>query len=146
MVKASNTVHGKTDQSKEDEDWNPSDNEPLSKGSTVKQQLQVTFHGLSRKHKHTRKYNCTACDIVCDSVDNLNIHFRTTHPLVKCKKCGKSFATPNTLKHHGYEHKKKTKKCSDCNKSFVFSSQLNEHHKTHRKLKPYLCPWIQNGV
>ena len=86
VIKVSNTVHEKTDQCKKDEDWNPSDNEPLLKGSTVKRQLQVTFHGLSRKHKHTRNYHCTACDIVCDSVANLNIHFRTTYPLVKCKK------------------------------------------------------------
>ena len=83
---------------------------------------------------------------MCDSVANLNIHFRTTHPLVKCKKCGKCLAMLNTLKHPAYEHKKKTKKCPDCDKSFVFSSLLNDHQKTHRKLKPFLCPWIQNGV
>ena len=34
--KVSNTVHEKTDQRKDDDGWNPSDNEPLSKGSTVK--------------------------------------------------------------------------------------------------------------
>ena len=83
-------------------------------------------------------YNVWAMDI--------NVHYRTSHPLVKCTCCDRLFATPLSLKHCAYKHQDKNKKCSRCGKGFIFSSQLAAHVKTHRKLKPFVCSYIKGDI
>ena len=89
---------------------------------------------------------CNKCDTYCKTVSSFNIHYRTSHPPVKCKRCHKEFSTPNSLKHHMDEHRTKSHKCNNCGKLFAFESQLKDHLKSHHKLKPYPCPWVKNGI
>ena len=104
----------------------------------------MTFFGLMKKHGK-RAYKCVMCDTYCKSVSSFNIHYKTSHPPVKCKRCHQEFSTPNSLKHHMYEHKIKSHKCNNCGKLFSSESQLKDHLKSDCKLKPYPCPWMKNG-
>ena len=133
--------------------WTDSDVEPLlslqssiSKPENPIGKLTVKFFGLSKKPKCKRAYTCPVCGNKSGSVMNFNVHYRTSHPPVKCTNCDKMFATPLSLKHHGYDHLDKDKKCPKCGKKFIFSSQLTAHIKTHRKLKPFICSYIKGGV
>ena len=118
----------------------------ISKPTNPIGKLKVMFFGLSKKSKRKRAYTCSVCDNKSDSVMDFNVHYRTSHPPVKCTQCGKMFATLLSLKHHRYDHLDKNKKCPKCGKKFIFESQLNAHIKTHRKLKPYVCSYVKGSV
>ena len=130
----------------DNETWMKSDDESLvySYKNSMLGKLKMTFFGLMKKHGKC-VYKCVMCDTYCKSVSSFHIYYRTSHPPVKCKRCHKEFSTPNSLKHHMYEHKIKSHKCNNCGKLFSFESQLKDNLKSHRKLKPYPCPWVKNG-
>ena len=66
-------------------------------------------------------------------------HYRSTHPNLNCKFCGKTYTNPLSLQKHQYIHTAQSKTCSICGKGFPFPSQLADHWKTHMKVKPHIC-------
>ena len=92
--------------------------------------------------KHSRMYTCLKCGIKKTSVQSINEHYKSRHDSVKCKKCDKTFATPNSRDKHMYTHESKNcYVCSRCGKDFPFASMLNNHKGQHTKGKRYPCWW-----
>ena len=60
---------------------------------------------------------------------------------MNCDICGKSFATPSSLRKHRYSHIEESEqlKCHTCDKRFPFESQLKSHRHTHRRIRYYRC-------
>ncbi len=57
-----------------------------------------------------------------------------------CVICGKSFATPATLKRHKIMHTAdRPYKCSVCHKGYVQNSDLRVHMRIHTGERPYTC-------
>ena len=93
--------------------------------------------------KRSRMYTCPKCGIKKTSVQLINEHYKRRHDRVTCKKCDKTFATPNSRDKHMYTHEsKKHHVCSQCRKDFPFASMLNDHKGQHTKGKRYPCWWL----
>ena len=92
--------------------------------------------------KCSHMYTCPKCGIKKTSVQSINEHYKHRYDRVKCKKCDKTFATPNSRDKHMYTREsKKRHVCSQCGKDFPFASMLNDHKGQHTKGKQYLCWW-----
>ena len=93
------------------------------------------------KRKQQRVFKCLKCDLTEKSQKKINEHYHSTHGLLQCNSCDKSFNTMSALRKHEYEHSNIADKysCDDCPKRFPFSSQLKSHHKVHLTVLEFHC-------
>ena len=75
---------------------------------------------LKRKRRRTRKFRCGKCDQSFESQRDVNNHFKSTHPPVKCDFCDRSFACPASMLKHRYSHYETMIECNTCGKGFQF--------------------------
>ena len=74
------------------------------------------------------------------SRDELNEHYRSSHPPVLCPVCKKTFSCPNTQDRHLYSHNLNKQFVSDrCEESFAFESVLATHKIVHCMLRTWIC-------
>ena len=69
----------------------------------------------------------------------LNDHFHTAHPPVKCDLCQEHFDTPTAMLRHKYKHYEYMYKCKICDKGFQFESQKREHMRVHQTQGDWVC-------
>ena len=85
------------------------------------------------------KFRCGKCDWSFESQHDANVHFKETHPPVKCNYCERSFACPATMLKHRYSHYETMVECDTCGKGFQFQSQLTEHRRVHQVIRDWVC-------
>ena len=86
-----------------------------------------------------RKFRCGKCDRSFESQHDVNVHFKETHPPVKCDYCDRSFACPASMLKHRYSHYETMIGCDTCSKGFQFQSQLTEHQRVHQVIGDWVC-------
>ena len=100
--------------------------------------VTVEYH-LRCRIKRVRKFRCGKCDRSFESQHDVNVHFKETHPPVKCDYCDRSFACPATMLKHRYSHYETMIECDTCGKGFQFQSQLTEHRRVHQVIGDWVC-------
>ncbi|CAH0545888.1 unnamed protein product [Brassicogethes aeneus] len=96
------------------------------------------------------KFKCPFCDRSFTKVCYLSQHVNAQHNdqrQFKCSKCGKKFASQETLALHAEKHQgDKPHKCRVCPKQYNFRSDLNRHMFVHdRRNSPYICTSCGKG-
>ena len=104
-----------------------------------KKVFKTVEYKLKRKYTKQRKFSCTACNSRFDKQKDLNEHFRTLHPAVKCDMCEKCFDTPAAMIHHKYKHYDFMCECEICGRGFQFMSQLLEYKRVHQVQGDWVC-------
>ena len=80
------------------------------------------------KQKKKRKISCPMCKHPAYSQAEVNLHYRTTHPPLKCSRCDQMFNNPCSLRRHFYSHTKdEPHTCRNCGCNFAFESDLSAH-------------------
>ena len=118
------------------------DNEPSTSKSSSKKETEpakrappVPVHKrfvtveykFKRKRKQVRKFRCGKCDRSFKSQHDVNVHFKETHPPMKCDYCDHLFTCLSSMLKHRYTHYEIMIECDICGKGFQFQSQLTEH-------------------
>ena len=101
--------------------------------------FKTVEYKLKRKYAKPRKFSCVSCNSSFTSQKEVNEHFRTTHPPVKCDMCEKSFDTPAAMLRHKYKHYEYMYECDVCSRGFQFASQLQEHKRVHQTQGDWVC-------
>ena len=118
---------------------------PIEMTSTPTQPVPVhkrfvtVEYKLKRKRRRTRKFRCVKCDKCFNSQHEVNAHFKSTHPPVKCDHCDCFFSCPASMLKHRYSHYETMVECETCGKGFQFQSQLNEHRRVHQLIGDWVC-------
>ena len=97
----------------------------------VHKRFVTVEYKLKCKRRRTRKFRCVKCDKCFNSQREVNVHFKSTHPPVKCDHCDHFFSCPVSMLKHRYSHYETMVECETCGKGFQFQSQLTEHHRVH---------------
>ena len=127
------------------DDYSESDKIPLAKlKDKIKTDGKPCFKMKSYelyKRKCQRVFKCLKCELTEKSQKKINEHYCSTHGLLQCNNCTKSFNTVSTLCKHEYEHSTIADKylCDNCLKCFPFSSQLKFHRKVHLTALEFHC-------
>ena len=62
---------------------------------------------------------------------------------MRCSDCGKSCTTPESLRHHAYDHSVGDRfACKNCGEKFVFKSYLKVHLLKHKGKPTFTCPIV----
>ena len=78
-----------------------------------------------------------------DCIKTLNRHFRKRHRKLRCVDCGRLCNTPESLRHHAYNHSLGDRfSCKHCGEKFVFKSSLKVHLLKHKGKPTFKCPII----
>lgn len=106
------------------------------------QQGSMAWH--RKKHTGERPvFKCPHCPSVLGRKYDLRQHIiklHTSDRLHQCRKCGKIFSDPYSLKIHKRSHKgQKCFKCGVCNFAAAVVQQLECHMRKHTKQKPFKC-------
>ena len=110
-----------------------------SKSVLVHRRFVTVEYKLKHKIKRVRKFRCSKCDRSFESQHDVNMHFKETHPPVKCDYCERSFACPASMLKHRYSHYETMIECDTCGKGFQFQSQLTEHRRVHQVIGDWVC-------
>ena len=110
-----------------------------SKLVLVHRRFVTVEYKLKRRIKRVRKFRCGKCDGSFESQHDVNMHFKETHPPVKCDYCERSFACPASMLKHRYSHYETMIECDTCGKGFQFQSQLTEHRRVHQVIGDWVC-------
>ena len=104
----------------------------------LKGAFKTTHHGV--KHfRRKRSFKCSKCEYRCNTVKELNVHYRGNHSRSLCDICYKPFVNPVALKKHKLSHTLHKYPCRSCDKTFAYESQLKEHRIKHRRLAMHKC-------
>ena len=101
--------------------------------------FKTVEYKLKRKYPKPRKFSCVKCVQKFETQKELNDHFRTAHPPVKCDLCQEHFDTPAAMLWHKYKHYKYMYECKICDKGFQFESQKREHMRVHQTQGDWVC-------
>ena len=104
-----------------------------------KKVFKTVEYKLKRKYIKQRKFSCVGCKSSFTTQKELNKHFRTSHPPVKCDMCEKFFDTPAAMLCHKYKHYDYMYECEVCGCGFQFASQLQEHKRVHQTQGDWVC-------
>ena len=104
-----------------------------------KKVFQTVEYKLKRKHVKPCRFSCVGCNSSFSSQKEVNEHFHTSHPPVKCDMCEKSFDTPAAMLRHKYKHYEYMYECDVCSRGFQFASQLQEHKRVHQTQGDWVC-------
>ena len=104
-----------------------------------KKVFKTVEYKLKRKYTKQQKFSCTACNSRFEKQKDLNEHFRTLHPAVKCDMCEQCFDTPAAMLRHKYKHYDFMCECKICGRGFQFTSQLLEHKRVHQEQGNWVC-------
>ena len=109
--------------------------------------LRVKCYVIRRqKKKKVKKFKCTKCTNWYESIKTLNRHFWKRHHKLRCSNCGKICNTPETVRHHAYDHfVGDWYECKDCGEKFVFKSYLKVHLLKHKSKAMYKCTIVNCG-
>ena len=119
--------------------------------STPKKKGKLAIEVKGRKRpKFKRKYKCpySGCDETRYSRSDLNDHYKSTHPAVRCSNCGIRFLTPSTLERHSYYHILPLQfpcQYAGCGRLFPFSSDRDRHALVHRTSSDWVCMYPKCG-
>ena len=111
----------------------------------VKGSLKVKRYVIRRpkQKKKSKKFKCIKCVNRYESIKTLNRHFRKRHRKMRCPDCGKSCTTPESLRHHAYDHSVGDRfACKNCGEKFVFKSYLKVHLLKHKGKPTFTCPIV----
>ena len=98
------------------------------------------------KRKKKRKISCPLCKHPAYSQAEANLHYRTTHPPLKCSRCDQMFNNPCSLRRHFYSHtKEELHTCRNCGCNFAFESNLSAHRLKYRCHPGFMCISDING-
>ena len=111
----------------------------LSASVPVHRRFVTVEYKLKCRIKRVRKFRCGKCDRNFESQHDVNVHFKETHPPVKCDYCDRSFACPASMLKHRYSHYETMVECDTCGKGFQFQSQLTEHQRVHQVIGDWVC-------
>ena len=70
----------------------------------VHKRFVTVEYKLKHRIKRVRKFRCGKCDQSFESQHDVNVHFKETHPPVKCDYCNRSFTCPASMLKHRYSH------------------------------------------
>ena len=115
--------------------------EPSSSGKTSKHFFKTENHGVPVRTTD-RWFKCTACPVKLGTRREINDHYRSTHPPLRCPICRELFFTPATLQRHSYYHIHPLQfPCghANCDKVFPFTSDRDRHSMVHRTVKTHQC-------
>ena len=114
---------------------------PVARSSSVliHRRLVTKEYKLKCRLKRVRKFKCGKCDRIFESQHDVNVHFKETHPPVKCDYCERSFGCPASMLKHRYSHYETMVECDTCGKGFQFQSQLTEHWRVHQVIGDWVC-------
>ena len=116
---------------------------PVEKNQNKCYGLKITHHGIVKQPVMKKGRRCT-CEICGAKFKNSTLfinHYSSTHPLLACKHCSKSYTNLLSLQKHVYTHTADKKSCVSCGRQFAFDSQLAHHRKTRMKKKPHICSY-----
>ena len=105
----------------------------------VHKRFVTVEYKLKCKRRRTRKFRCAKCDKCFNSQREVNAHFKSTHPSVKCNHCDRFFSCPASMLKHRYSHYETMVECETCGKGFQFKSQLTEHCRVHQLIGDWVC-------
>ena len=105
----------------------------------VHKRFVTAEYKLKCKRRCMCKFRCGKCDRSFESQHDVNVHFKETHPPVKCDYCDHSFACPASMLKHRYSHYETMIECDTCGKGFQFQSQLTEHRRVHQVIGDWVC-------
>ena len=105
----------------------------------VHKRFVTVEYKLKRKRRRIRKFRCGKCDKCFNSQREVNTHFKSTHPPVKCDHCDHFFSCPASMLKHRYSHYETMVECETCGKGFQFKSQLTEHRRIHQLIGDWVC-------
>ena len=105
----------------------------------VHKRFVTVEYKLKRRIKRVRKFRCGKCDWSFESQHDVNVHFKETHPPVKCDYCDRSFACPASMLKPRYSHHETMIESDTCGKGFRFQSQLTEHRQVHQVIGDWVC-------
>ena len=101
--------------------------------------FKTVEYKLKRRYSKPRKFSCVKCVEKFETQKELNDHFCTTHPPVKCDLCQEHFDTPAAMLQHKYKHYEYMYECKICDKGFQFESQKCEHMRVHQTQGDWVC-------
>ena len=102
--------------------------------------LRMKTYTLKKKtDTKCRSFKCSECDVIRNSIQELNIHHEECHNPQICGNCGKLFKLASSLARHMYEHNQPNYHCDQCDYSCQFKSELQTHKIVHRKNPSYKC-------
>ena len=110
-----------------------------NKGS--KHFFKTEKHGVPVRTTN-RWFKCTACPVKKGTRREINDHYRSKHPSIRCPVCRELFFTPATLQRHSYYHIHPLQfPCGyvNCDKVFPFTSDRDRHSMVHRTVKTQQC-------
>ena len=105
----------------------------------VHKRFVTVEYKLKCKRRRPRKFQCVKCDNSFNSQREVNAHFKSTHPPVKCDYCDHFFNCPASMLKHRYSHYETMVECETCGKGFQFQSQLTEHRRVHQVIGDWVC-------
>ena len=115
------------------------DKNKSSKGST--HFFKTKKHGVPVRTTD-RWFKCMTCPEKRGTRREINDHYRSAHPPIRCSVCRELFFTPATLQRHSYYHIHPLQfPCGNngCDKVFPFTSDRDRHSMVHRTVKTHQC-------
>ena len=113
---------------------------PKVKGSLTVKRYVIRQPKQKKKNK---KFKCIKSVNRYDSIKTLNRHFRKRHRKMCCSDCSKSCTTPESLRHHAYDHSVGDRfACKNCGEKLVFKSYLKVHLLKHKGKPTFTCPIV----
>ena len=103
--------------------------------------LNVTQHGIPKRTKKKRTFNCEDCSETFSLVKQLNSHYKVAHPahVFKCSSRNKTYASRNAQIRHERTHSGMTFSCRECSYTCLFKYELKNHMKKHTGTGLYPC-------
>ena len=98
-------------------------------------------HNLGSPKTKPKKFQCIHCPTVADSKKEMNAHHRSSHGIMTCVDCDKTFPTPDALQRHRYIHQQNHEHftCEICDYITAFESDMKRHKIQHVDERMWDC-------
>ena len=128
-----------------DDAANPNTDSHIGEEQSPPGRFNYRHHGIRRNlgspKTKPKKFQCIYCPTVTDSKRDMNTHHRSSHGIMTCVDCGKTFPTPDSLQGHRYIHQQDHEhfKCEICDYMTAFESDMKWHKIQHVDEKMWDC-------